>query len=617
MASISRIGAVFAELAALYLLAIAIGTGRIDQGWTFHVPILAGILLCSCALGFVLPRQGSRAVAVHGLLVLGAAIFILPFAWLLVTSFKYPEEITHYPPRWLPSIPGATYRSPYVTAEMFDPPQAPDALDPERWDELWPAAEAVLWESGTALLGEARVRGLDVRKLRPVLVQALWQVISLGVPVEVWAQDDAGILGALGGRVDRDRIEDAWNLAFRCVAVRTPSVMDIERKEYLLDAPGAGLLETAAVPVGATRLARRPVSFLTENKPPLLLEYDLSGEAEAGFSATLPLPVPPERLLCVTVPLRQDRSWHRITFELELEGRRYESSARLYLGLYRWQELSFKLIDRDARDERDVGIWPLVLAKDQRDAVNIPGQFRMTMRIHRASALGALWNKYTQNYRDAWIAGKQWDRYIINSGYLALFNVLGQILACSLVAYAFARLNWPGRDILFFIMLATMMLPPQVTMIPVFLVFKELGWYNTLKPLWVPAFTGAAFFIFLLRQFMMGIPRDLEEAARIDGCGWFGTYARVILPLMKPALAAVGIFTFMNTWNDFMGPLIYVSDQRLYPLALGLFDFRQEHGAEFGMLMAASTLMILPVVILFFFAQRYFIQGVTLTGMKN
>jgi len=154
-------------------------------------------------------------------------------------------------------------------------------------------------------------------------------------------------------------------------------------------------------------------------------------------------------------------------------------------------------------------------------------------------------------------------------------------------------------------------------MIPVFMVFRALGWYNTLKALWVPSFFGSAFFIFMLRQFMKGIPNDLEDAAKIDGCSIFGIYWRIILPLVKPALAAVCIFTFMGVWNDFMGPLIYINDQRLYPLALGLFDFRAEHGSEFGMLMAASTLMALPVVAIFFAAQRYFIQGVTLTGMKG
>ena len=132
----------------------------------------------------------------------------------------------------------------------------------------------------------------------------------------------------------------------------------------------------------------------------------------------------------------------------------------------------------------------------------------------------------------------------------------------ALTSFAFARLRWPGRDVLFVVLLSTMMLPAQVTMVPVFLIYKHLGWYNTLLPLWVPAFLGTPFFVFLLRQFMKTIPRELEEAARIDGCSWFGIYRCIMLPLMKPGLAAVGIFTFMWTWNEFMAPLIYLSDAR-------------------------------------------------------
>ena len=152
------------------------------------------------------------------------------------------------------------------------------------------------------------------------------------------------------------------------------------------------------------------------------------------------------------------------------------------------------------------------------------------------------------------------------------------MLVCSLVAYAFARLHWPGRDFCFLLMLATMMIPGQVTMIPHFLIWKSLGAYNTLTPLWLGSAFGSAFFIFLLRQFLKGIPRDLEDAARIDGCGFLRIYWHIMLPLVKPSLAAIAIFTFMGTWNDFMGPLIYLADQRLYPLAFGLYAFSVQVG---------------------------------------
>lgn len=220
------------------------------------------------------------------------------------------------------------------------------------------------------------------------------------------------------------------------------------------------------------------------------------------------------------------------------------------------------------------------------------------------------------NYPNAVSAIPFWT-YAYNTIFITGFNILGVLISSSLVAYSFARLRWPGRNQLFVILLATMMLPGQVTMIPVFLLFKELGWVNTFLPLIVPAFFGNAFYIFLLRQFFLTIPVDLEDAARVDGCPRLLTYWHVILPLSKPALATVGVFTFMGTWNDFMGPLIYLSSENRKTLALGLQSFVWEHGAEWALLMAVSTMMLLPLLILFFLAQRYFIEGITLTGIKG
>lgn len=226
-----------------------------------------------------------------------------------------------------------------------------------------------------------------------------------------------------------------------------------------------------------------------------------------------------------------------------------------------------------------------------------------------------------ENYRDA-IGYLPADTghgllFLINTLTLVTLSIIGTLLSSSLVAYAFARLRFPGRDALFFVLLATMMLPGAVTMLPTFLVFRALGWVDTLKPLWVPAFFASAFNVFLLRQFFLTIPRELEEAARIDGSGYLGTFWRIMLPQIKPALAAVTIWTFMGAWNNFMGPVIYINSAEKMPVSYALQLFQQQHGGEPGMMMAASTLVMLPVILVFFFTQRYFIQGVTLTGIKG
>ena len=205
--------------------------------------------------------------------------------------------------------------------------------------------------------------------------------------------------------------------------------------------------------------------------------------------------------------------------------------------------------------------------------------------------------------------------FLGNTLFLTLMHVLGTITGSSLVAFAFARLKWPGRDALFVVLLATMMIPGAVTMMPRFLIFRSLGWIDTLNPLWVPAFFGSAFHIFLLRQFFMSIPTELEDAAKIDGCGPFGVYFKIMLPLVKPALAAIAIMATLGAWNDFQGPLIYLSSPDKMPLAYALQLYQGQHSGEPGLLMAASTLVVLPIIILFFFTQRYFIEGVSLSGL--
>ena len=208
-------------------------------------------------------------------------------------------------------------------------------------------------------------------------------------------------------------------------------------------------------------------------------------------------------------------------------------------------------------------------------------------------------------------------RYTGNTIMLCVFNVAGTVLSCSFVAYGFSRINWPGREKFFLITLATMMVPFPVLMVPLYSMFKAMGWIGSFKPLWIPAFFASAYNIFLLRQFFMGIPKDLTEAAVIDGCSEFRIFWQMVLPLARPALMVVGLFCFMGVWNDFMGPLIYLTDAKQFTLALGLQAFQSRHGGvDMNLLMAASTLMVTPIILLFFFTQKSFIEGISMTGLK-
>jgi len=204
-----------------------------------------------------------------------------------------------------------------------------------------------------------------------------------------------------------------------------------------------------------------------------------------------------------------------------------------------------------------------------------------------------------------------------NTLVIAVLSLIGMVLSSAIAAYGFARLRFPGRSALFAVCLATMMIPFPVIMVPTYMIFKQLGWIGTFLPLWVPAWFGSAFNIFLLRQFFLGIPLELQEAALLDGCSTWGVFWRIMLPLARPALAVVALFHVLAVWNDLIGPLIYLSHQHQYTLALGLQFLQSRSGdTPWNQLMAASTLIVLPMVVLFLLAQRTFIRGVATTGLK-
>lgn len=219
------------------------------------------------------------------------------------------------------------------------------------------------------------------------------------------------------------------------------------------------------------------------------------------------------------------------------------------------------------------------------------------------------------NYKDVFTI-VNFGQYYLNSIIVTVATVIGTVLSSTLAAYGFARIKGKGRDVWFILLLATMMLPPQVTMIPVYMIFAKLGWTNTFLPLIVPAFFGNAYFIFLLRQFFKTIPKELEESAYLDGCSTLGIFWRIVLPLSTPAVITVALLSFMWTWNDFLGPLIYLNDDSKFTLAVGILQFKGALLIEWGPMMAASVLIILPLIILFFVGQKYFIEGIATTGGK-
>lgn len=547
----------------------------------------------------------ARALVIYGLLVGGAAIFSIPFIWMIGTSLKVDREMFGETITLVPMTPRPAAVSPYLDPTYFKMPTSKNAQRVRPW---------VIEHTQTLTLPEER-HLLTASNLTEILFPAIFRKLNDVMPSQMWSLSDEQLRPEILGRVDEKMVTEAFRAVYRPLLLGSIRVRSTDLQEQELAGDSIANMWTIEGNAEA-RIIDRPNSDL----PTGILSYDFSitERAHLSLTTTLTIPFAADKLFRTQVSLVPDDSWHRMQFFYEKEGMLFKSMRPVYLGDN--QAMVVTLQEYGPEDRSDSGKIRLWYACEEVDRgpqyESRPDHVRVRIDMTESSQLQAWWAKAYRNYRGALNYIPFW-RYVSTSAFLVILNIIGTVLSCSLVAFAFARLQWPGRQFSFALMMATMMIPPQVTMIPYFLIIKHLGWYNSLNPLWVISFFGNAFNIFLLRQFMKGIPRDLEDAARIDGCNFMQVYWHVIMPLIKPTLACIAIFTFMGVWNDFMGPLIYLSDQSLYPLSLGLYALNVQEGGNYGMMMAGSFLMTLPVVIIFFFAQKYFIQGVTLTGMKG
>ncbi|HMP76885.1 MAG TPA: ABC transporter permease subunit [Kiritimatiellia bacterium] len=546
-------------------------------------------------------RGLARALVIYGLLLGGAVLFSMPFVWMIGTSFKvdremFGERITFWPMRPVPAA-----ASPYLDATYFRDPDS----------AAYRAIAPMLREAIAAHADRLPARLANGDSAADILAPGLYQRLRETLPAATWTLPPEQLANELQSRVTPDLVDEALRKIHRRLSFAGVRVRSLDLQEFDLTA-GAPISEFWQVENGALVDGAEGATPLAD------LDYAFSGRARGAvrLTRTMTLPFPVERLHRIQLFMRPDDSWHAVEFHVEKQGRVFTGQRAEFLGNFQWTMVTLQDYGPDDESTK-IRLWiPLMEQPGAVSPVTDAFEVKVTLVLKQNDALGAWWAKIQRNYRGALDYIPFW-RYAATSVFLVVLNIIGTLFSCSVVAFAFARLQWPGRSLSFGVMMATMMIPGQVTMIPYFLIVKSLGWYNTLTPLWAMSLFGNAFNIFLLRQFMKGIPRDLEDAARIDGCSSWQVYLHVILPLIKPTLACIAIFTFMGVWNDFMGPLIYLSDQRLYPLSLGLYAFNVQAGGSFGMMMAGSLLMTLPVIAIFFFAQKYFIQGVTLTGMKG
>ena len=555
-------------------------------------------------------RKKLRFTPAYALLAAGAVVFSLPFLWMATTSFKVDRELFTEELEFLPRSPHPREVSPYVDDRYFAD------VEGRNVDAILPGLEGLVRESGFEFPGDVD-RDAAVRET----ARGLYKKLSKRIPRSTWEGPADGAVRAATEHVTAESVEGVFQAVHRRLSLGKLRVWSVDLKEQVLGEregrPLSERFENLTPDVAGLR------DRVEQTLPYTSLDYDFSRGDRIVLTNTSQLGFDVDRLQRIQLYLRPDDTWHELYLTVEMGGRHYVAERPLVLANFEWTMATWQWPGPDDQSTK-IKTWLLLHeAEDEADddqgvASPVTGErdVKLTFEVRRTGRAGAWWNKLSLNYQRV-IEHIPFWRYVRVSLFLVIANIVLTVFASSLVAYAFARITWPGRDILFVVVLATMMIPPQVMMIPHFLIWKSVGAYDTLTPLWLGAAFGNAFFIFLMRQFMKSIPRDLEDAARIDGCGFLRIYWHIILPLVKPSLAAIAIFTFMGTWNNFMGPLIYISDQRLYPLAFGLYAFSVQVQSNPALTMAGSLLMTVPVIVIFFFAQRYFIQGVTLTGMKG
>jgi len=541
----------------------------------------------------------------HMALVVSSIIFALPFLWLLGTSCKVTDEML--PVRWLPQIPPAVVHSPYITLRDNDHPAKPPTLQEEEWQHLHPLINQTI-QTKVIGLATSLPSHFEPALGRQELNDGILLRLLRRTPEDLFSRSETALLSWFSKGIDTKLVREVFETIYRRMAI---SDVVFRGKDVTVEERIPGEECPWKIHSGDAVLEERNEGL---HRPEKEIHYNFGNVRQFELQTVVPLSMHPADLNKIIIGYRGDRSWHAITATIEMAGKKYVAPQPAFLSTDLWQETTWR-INRKEPLPMNMRTW-LWLEETGTTPFSEPGKVRVTLQVEYCPLWKASLNKLVNNYREV-LRLVPLLTYIKNSTILVTINILGQIFASSLVAFAFARLRWPARDFCFMLMLATLMIPHQVTLIPQFLIFKSLGWYNTLTPLWIGAFFGSPFFIFLLRQFMRGIPTDLEDSAKIDGSGYFGIYWRIILPLIKPALATIGIFTFLGTWNDFMGPLIYLNDQNLYPLSMGVFALQVFQVGNYGLMMAASILMTLPVILLFFIAQRHFIEGITLTGLKG
>ncbi len=548
----------------------------------------------------------------HLFLMTCAAVFLYPFIWMVVTSVKTGDE--NLEKKLLPSMPAFRAQSPYVR----DVKKAikPETCDGEVWSQIKPKLVAIshqLFFTEKIPMPDAQ---WSVKSKAESLTAAAEYATLMAVnrmPEKIWKESEDTIIvqfkkslangsGGLDEFLKRAVSNGQNRMILNGLQVRSKAGEVLHLVKFA-DEKGFELIGSGKVVTDSDGKVVLCSDF-SKSDEPLVLKYKFNVNVSA------------EDLHRVSLELVNDDTWHQIDAELVLNGELYIGGRTKWAGNNKSESLTLQF----PNDEVDVdwGKRPWVKLDGPKVLESDRSEMELIVRLTPSGTGVAKYGKIRRNYERIFLSMPFWS-YVLNSVVLTVLIVLGAVFSSCFVAYAFARLEWPGRSIAFVILLSTMMLPPQVTMIPQFLEWRILGWYNTLNPIWVLAWFGIAFFIFLMVQQMKGIPKDLEEAAEVDGMNKLQIWWYVVVPLVRPGMAAIAIMSFMAAWNEFMAPLIYLRDMGKFPLSVGIYAMSADEtmNNDMAFMLAGNVLMTIPVIIIFFVFQRYFIQGVASSGVKG
>lgn len=554
------------------------------------------------------------------LLLVAAFCTMIPMLWLITSSFKTANEIFAVPIEWLPKLPPRVASSPYIVEDAYPNIEKPMAVSEVEWETLQPQLTQIIWAEAQAHIA-ANVKlsnYVSSEELQAEIIEGLWQQLVTGLPDEVWNGTADSVTAAVRDAIIPEAVDTIWGSVYREVAVGTLQIEDLDFNRTPIEA------------VNWEAETGTRIRTSDDLQTAASLSYNFQDRNTVRMTATISTSIPIERIRRITLPVRGDASYHRLSLTVSVpksgtnadsanNGFTYQPARSFVLGSALWTDSVWRLHGIPGELESshitmqkvDTHIPPGQSTVD----VGNGSQLFLQLTIHQPAYLSIVWDKFTSNYRNLWKT-VPYNRYFVNSVFIATASTLLTLFFCSLGGYAFAKYQFRGQKILFGILLASMMVPFQVLLVPLFGLMYDIGWLNSYKAIIIP-FSVGAFGVFLMRQFIVTIPSELLDAARIDGCSEFGIYYRIVLPIIKPALGALTIYSFLGSWNGYLWPLIILRDEVKYTLPIGLANLVGTYRQDYGMLMAGTLLSLMPIVILFLAMQREFVQGITLGSVKE